>query len=736
MSTEVTENTPAETPDHSDEVLYEVRGHAAWITINRPHRRNAMARRTVQQLTEAFVEAGEDPDVYAVVITGTGDKAFCAGGDMKEMDDLARSGRQIHVPMTGTYRALFEVMLETYKPVIAALNGHAIAGGCEIALSADVRIGVEGATIGLTEARRGMGANLGSVLLPRLLPRAVAMDLLYTARTIPMAEAKEIGPGQPGRPARILRCGGAEVRRRDPRELAGHAAPLQGDGDQELGPAAAQRPAPERRPQPVPERGPRRGRPRLPGEARPRMEEPLATPDPAAGAPAAVVPGTAAAGAPSPPTRPTELHPPNPHQPNPQQEKPMSFLDPALWSGKVHTGAWTAGAAGTLAVRESATGDVLGEIGVASGDQARAAAATAAAAQRGWAALKPAERAAVLRRAAALFEEHAAEIEEWIVRESGGTRTKARTEIAAAVAECHEAAALPSHPHGEVLTSNKDRWSIARRRPAGVVTVIAPFNFPLTLSIRSVAPALGLGNAVLLKPDPRTSVSGGVVLQRVFDAAGLPAGVLQTLPGGADVGEAVVAAPEVRIISFTGSTPAGRRVGEAAARHLKRAHLELGGNNAIVVLPGADVQRAASAGRVWLLPAPGPDLHGDRPPPGPRVPLRRLRGRAGREGRRAARRRPVPRGRPAGPDHRRAPARRIDGIVQDTVLPAPRWPPAVPTTGCSTGLPCSPSSGAGMRAWEEEIFGPVAPVLRLHAPWRRPPSWSTQRVRPLRRDPG
>jgi enoyl-CoA hydratase len=193
MSTEVTENTPAETPDHSDEVLYEVRGHAAWITINRPHRRNAMARRTVQQLTEAFVEAGEDPDVYAVVITGTGDKAFCAGGDMKEMDDIARSGRQIHVPMTGTYRALFEVMLETYKPVIAALNGHAIAGGCEIALSADVRIGVEGATIGLTEARRGMGANLGSVLLPRLLPRAVAMDLLYTARTIPMQEAKEIG---------------------------------------------------------------------------------------------------------------------------------------------------------------------------------------------------------------------------------------------------------------------------------------------------------------------------------------------------------------------------------------------------------------------------------------------------------------------------------------------------------------------------------------------------------------
>lgn len=202
MTTEVDQNrsavVPSSTgevaaPDDSQDVLYEVRDHAAWITINRPHRRNAMTRRTVEQLTDAFIEAGEDPDVFVVVITGTGDKAFCAGGDMKEMDSIARSGRQIHVPMTGRYRALFEVMLETYKPVIAAINGHAIAGGCEIVLSTDVRIAVEGATIGLTEARRGMGANLGSVLLPRLVPRAVAMDLLYTARTIPVEEAKELG---------------------------------------------------------------------------------------------------------------------------------------------------------------------------------------------------------------------------------------------------------------------------------------------------------------------------------------------------------------------------------------------------------------------------------------------------------------------------------------------------------------------------------------------------------------
>lgn len=176
-----------------DEVLYELRGRAAWIIINRPERRNAMAVSTVQKLTEAFIKAGEDPEVWGIVITGTGDKAFCAGGDLKEMDQIARSGKQIHVPMTGLYRNLFEVMLESYKPVIAAINGHAIAGGCEIVLSSDVRIAVEGATIGLTEARRGMGANLGSVLLPRLIPRAQALDLLYTARTIPVEEAKDLG---------------------------------------------------------------------------------------------------------------------------------------------------------------------------------------------------------------------------------------------------------------------------------------------------------------------------------------------------------------------------------------------------------------------------------------------------------------------------------------------------------------------------------------------------------------
>ncbi len=111
-----------------------------------------------------------------------------------------------------------------------------------------------------------------------------------------------------------------------------------------------------------------------------------------------------------------------------------------------------------------------------------------------------------------------------------------------------------------------------------------------------MAPALALGNAVVLKPDQRTAVCGGVVLARVFEEAGLPEGLLHVLPGGAGAGEALVTDPLVKVVSFTGSTTVGRHVGQLAAAHLKRCHLELGGNSALIVLDDADVAKAASAG--------------------------------------------------------------------------------------------------------------------------------------------
>jgi benzaldehyde dehydrogenase (NAD) len=274
----------------------------------------------------------------------------------------------------------------------------------------------------------------------------------------------------------------------------------------------------------------------------------------------------------------------------------MTFLKEETWRGQVYSGGWIAGEGGDAAVIEPATGGELGRVGIATPGDAARAIKTAAAAQPAWAAMPHTERSAILRRAAGLWEANAAEIEDWVIRESGKIGPAAQFETHVAVQEIYEATTLPSRPYGDLLPSEQPRLSFVERVPVGVVGVIAPFNFPQILSIRSVAPALALGNAVVLKPDPRTAVCGGVVLARVFEEAGLPDGLLHVLPGGPDVGEALITDPLVRIISFTGSTAVGRRVGELAARHLKRAHLELGGNSALIVLDDADVAAAASAG--------------------------------------------------------------------------------------------------------------------------------------------
>ncbi|MET8352594.1 enoyl-CoA hydratase-related protein [Micromonospora sp. NPDC005206] len=176
-----------------DEVLYEVRDHVAYVTINRPERRNALDTKTTRTLIERFTEAGEDSDVWAISLTGAGDKAFCAGGDLKEFDEIARSGGRFPMPMTGVERNLYEVVLETYKPVIAVINGAVLAGGCELALACDLRIAADHAVIGMPEAKRGMGANYATVLLPRLVPRAVALEMLYTGDPLSPEQALHWG---------------------------------------------------------------------------------------------------------------------------------------------------------------------------------------------------------------------------------------------------------------------------------------------------------------------------------------------------------------------------------------------------------------------------------------------------------------------------------------------------------------------------------------------------------------
>ncbi len=274
----------------------------------------------------------------------------------------------------------------------------------------------------------------------------------------------------------------------------------------------------------------------------------------------------------------------------------MTLLDKSIWQGRAFSGGWIQAGGGDAPVREPATGAELGRVGVAAAADISAAAKAAAAAQPAWAATPYTQRAAILRRAGQIWLENAAEIEDWSVREGGKIPPAAQFETHVATEEVFEAATLPSRPYGELLPSENPHLSFVERIPAGVVGVIAPFNFPQILAIRSVAPALALGNAVVLKPDPRTAVCGGIVLARIFEEAGLPAGLLHVLPGGPEVGEAMITDPAISVISFTGSTAAGRKVGALAGQHLKRVHLELGGNSAMIVLDDADLDKAASAG--------------------------------------------------------------------------------------------------------------------------------------------
>ncbi|QNB13149.1 benzaldehyde dehydrogenase [Paraburkholderia tropica] len=273
------------------------------------------------------------------------------------------------------------------------------------------------------------------------------------------------------------------------------------------------------------------------------------------------------------------------------------LLDSDVWHGRVFTGAWRDGTS-SADVLEPATGKRLASIGMADAEFVAASSKAAFDAQQAWAALPYDERAAVLRRAARLAEDAFDEIAGWIVRESGSTRGKAGFETQATVKALHEASALPSRSAGEVLPSVPGRLSLARRRPLGVVGVISPFNFPLYLAMRAVAPALALGNAVVLKPDPRTSVCGGFAIARLFELAGLPAGVLHVLPGDGAAGAALTSDRHIAMIQFTGSTGAGRKVGEAAGRHLKKVSLELGGKNSLIVLDDADLDLAV-ANTAW-----------------------------------------------------------------------------------------------------------------------------------------
>ncbi len=273
-----------------------------------------------------------------------------------------------------------------------------------------------------------------------------------------------------------------------------------------------------------------------------------------------------------------------------------NLLNEDDWTGKIYSDGWI-DAPETVETIEPATGEVLGVAGVANAASVAAATKSAAKAQPTWAATPLSERIAIVRRAGEILDRHRDEIVGWMARESGSIPPKGDVEVGASIGQFEMAASISDADLEQVLESAiPGRTSTARRMPLGVVGVITPWNFPLVLAMRSLGPALVLGNAVVLKGDLNTPITGSVLIARIFEEAGLPAGVLHVLCGGPEVGQALVEDPRVRMISFTGSTATGRKVGEAAGRGLKRVVLELGGNSPLIVLEDADIVAASSAG--------------------------------------------------------------------------------------------------------------------------------------------
>ncbi|CAN5594528.1 aldehyde dehydrogenase family protein [soil metagenome] len=274
-------------------------------------------------------------------------------------------------------------------------------------------------------------------------------------------------------------------------------------------------------------------------------------------------------------------------------------------------GAWVAGGDGTYDVVNPATEQVVGQAPEASVADAEAAAAAAAAAFPGWSRTSGEERAALLERAADLLDKRAEELVPLVQAETGATlRVTKSMQVPMAAARirryargAREDMSVPLAPAimpTTALAPGGIIGAVEHRAPVGVVAAITSYNFPLTNMAGKLGPALAMGNTVVVKPAPQDPL-GVIKMAEVFDEAGFPPGVVNVVVGaGTAAAAALVASPYVDMISFTGSTAVGRRIGEVAGRDMKRLLLELGGKGASIVFDDADVAQAvAGTGSTW-----------------------------------------------------------------------------------------------------------------------------------------
>lgn len=241
---------------------------------------------------------------------------------------------------------------------------------------------------------------------------------------------------------------------------------------------------------------------------------------------------------------------------------------------------------------------VIATVKLATRDQLKEAFETAKQAQKQWGQTSAEERQAVLQKAADYLKENKEDIQKTISRETGGSAVKADVELGLTIGLLEQAVKYAGELHEikEVEDNIEGKVNRVHRLPLGVISSISPFNFPMNLSMRSIAPALALGNAVVHKPDLQTGLTGGVIITKALEEAGLPKGVFNmVLTDLEEIGNEMLENPIPRLIAFTGSTPVGKLIGRIAGENFKRVALELGGNNPFIVLSDADVDRAVDA---------------------------------------------------------------------------------------------------------------------------------------------
>ncbi|MGG3639998.1 aldehyde dehydrogenase family protein [Bacillus gobiensis] len=242
-------------------------------------------------------------------------------------------------------------------------------------------------------------------------------------------------------------------------------------------------------------------------------------------------------------------------------------------------------------------GEVLAAFTMANVDDVDLSYKAALKAKEDWDKVNPYQKRDILEKAVSYIDDNEEDIANIIMDELGGTRLKAAFEIGLVKNMIKEAATFPLRIEGKILPSIEDgKENRLYRTPVGVVGVISPFNFPFFLSVKSVAPALGAGNGVVLKPHEETPITGGTLIAKIFEEAGIPKGLLNVVVTDIDeIGDAFVEHPIPRVISFTGSTKVGSHIGQLAVKNFKKPLLELGGNSAFIILDDADIDYAVNA---------------------------------------------------------------------------------------------------------------------------------------------